>query len=45
LITTTQYVDLAVQAGQTYFYVATSVDSSNVESAFSNQVSATVPTP
>jgi hypothetical protein len=37
------YVDSAVQAAQTYFYVVTSVDSSGVESAYSTEVSATVP--
>jgi hypothetical protein len=45
LITTTQYTDSTVQAGQTYFYVVTSLDSSSVESTFSNEVSATVPIP
>jgi hypothetical protein len=45
LITTTSYTDSAVQAGQTYFYVVTSVDSTGTESTFSNEVSATVPTP
>jgi hypothetical protein len=45
LITTTSYVDSSVQAGLTYYYVVTSVDSTGVESAFSTQVSATVPTP
>jgi len=45
LVTTTQYTDSTVQAGQTYYYVTTSVDSSNVESTYSNQVSATIPTP
>ena len=44
-ISLTTYTDSAVQAGQTYFYVATSVDLSNVESAFSNESSATIPTP
>jgi hypothetical protein len=45
LITTTQYKDSSVQAGQTYLYSATSVDSSNVESSYSNPVSVTIPTP
>ena len=43
VVATTTYTDSTVQAGQTYFYVVTSVDSSNVESAFSTEVSATVP--
>ena len=45
LITTTQFADSNVMAGQTYFYVVTSVDSGSVESQFSNEVSATIPTP
>jgi fibronectin type 3 domain-containing protein len=43
LIVTTSYTDSTVQSGTTYFYVVTSVDASNVESAFSTQVSATIP--
>jgi fibronectin type 3 domain-containing protein len=43
LIAATTYVDTTVQSGQTYFYVVTSVDSSNVESADSTEVSATIP--
>jgi hypothetical protein len=42
-IATTSYTDSAVQAGQTYYYVLTSVNSSGVESAFSTEVSAVVP--
>lgn len=42
-VAATSYTDSAVQAGQTYFFVVTSVDSSNEESAFSNEVSATIP--
>jgi len=38
-----QYTDTTVQSGNTYFYVVTSVDSSNDESAFSNEAVATVP--
>src|SRR5208282_5677565 len=34
---TTSYTDTSVQSGQTYDYVTTAVDSSNVESAYSNQ--------
>jgi hypothetical protein len=41
----TNYVDSTVQSGTTYFYVVTSVDGSGAQSAFSNQVTAIVPTP
>jgi hypothetical protein len=40
---TTSYTDNSVQSGQTYDYVTTSVDSSNVESAYSNQATAAIP--
>jgi hypothetical protein len=43
LVTTTKYQDSDVESGQTYYYVVTSVDSSNVESTYSNQTSATIP--
>ena len=43
LIAATQYVDATVQAGQTYYYVVTSVNSTGQESAYSNVASATVP--
>ena len=43
LIAATTYLDTAVQAGQTYYYVVTSVDLSGVESAYSNQATAVVP--
>jgi hypothetical protein len=39
----TTYGDTAVQAGQTYYYVVTSVDAGGVESADSSEVSANVP--
>jgi len=42
-VSLTTYTDSSVQAGQTYFYVATAVDSSNVESSYSNETSATIP--
>jgi hypothetical protein len=45
LLNAASYVDAAVKAGLTYFYVVTSVDSSGVESAASAQASATVPIP
>jgi hypothetical protein len=41
----TTYVDSTVLASQTYYYVATALDSSGNETAYSNQVSATIPTP
>jgi hypothetical protein len=41
----TSYSDASVAAGQTYYYVVTSVDSDSLESAFSNQATASVPTP
>jgi len=37
------YTDQGVAGGQTYVYAVTSVDSSNVESGFSNQISVTIP--
>jgi centrosomal CEP192-like protein/HYDIN/CFA65/VesB family protein/Ig-like domain-containing protein len=43
LIAATTYTDTAVQAGQTYFYVVTSADSSGIESTYSAEVSAIVP--
>jgi len=39
------YADSTVQSGQTYFYVVTAVDSNNIESVFSNEVSGTIPIP
>ena len=39
----TTYGDLSVQAGQTYYYVVTAVDSSGTESVFSNEVTAAIP--
>jgi uncharacterized repeat protein (TIGR03803 family) len=43
LIVPTNYADNTVQAGQTYFYVTTAVDSQNNESEYSNQTQVTVP--
>jgi Abnormal spindle-like microcephaly-assoc'd, ASPM-SPD-2-Hydin len=42
---TTTFVDNSVQAGQTYYYVTTAVDGSGLESAYSNQVKTTIPSP
>ncbi len=39
----TSYADSTVQAGKTYYYVVSSVGSSGTESAYSSQVSATIP--
>jgi hypothetical protein len=39
----TTYTDSTVQSGKTYYYVVTAVDSSNVESLASNEISATIP--
>jgi hypothetical protein len=45
LDSTTGYTDASVQSGQTYYYVTTAVDSSSVESGYSNEVTGVVPTP
>jgi len=39
----TDYTDLNVQAGQTFFYVVTSVDATGTESLFSSPVQAVIP--
>jgi fibronectin type 3 domain-containing protein len=39
----TSYIDTTVQAGHTYYYVVTAVNSSNQESAYSSEVTALVP--
>lgn len=43
LITATTYNDYGVQSGQTYYYVVTAVNSSNLESVYSTQASTTIP--
>jgi ABC-type transport system involved in cytochrome c biogenesis permease subunit len=43
--TGTVYMDGTVKAGATYFYVATALSSSGMESATSNEVKTVVPTP
>lgn len=45
LVAATTYLDTAVQAGITYYYVATAVDTGNNESVQSNEAQAVVPTP
>jgi hypothetical protein len=39
------YTDTSVQAGQTYYYVTTAVDGSGMESGYSNEAQAVIPTP
>jgi hypothetical protein len=45
LDTSTAYIDNTVVAGNTYYYVTTSVDANGVESVNSNQVKTVIPTP
>lgn len=45
LVSGTTYTDTSVQAGQTYYYVSTAVNSSDEESAYSNEAEAVVPSP
>ena len=45
VVTAPTYDDTAVQAGVTYYYVVTAVDTSNRESGYSTQIQAKVPTP
>jgi hypothetical protein len=45
LVPRTTYADTLVQAGQTYYYVVTAVDTSGNESGYSNQTTAAIPTP
>ena len=37
------YTDSSVSSGQMYFYVVTAVNSENIESSFSNEISVTIP--
>ena len=41
----TTYTDNTVQEGQTYYYVATAVDSSGTESKYSNESATVIPSP
>jgi hypothetical protein len=45
LETTTAYSDIAVLAGQTYYYVSTAVDGSGMESVYSNEAQVVIPSP
>jgi hypothetical protein len=42
-VPSTSYTDTTVASGQTYNYAVTSVDSNNVESAFSNEATVNIP--
>jgi hypothetical protein len=39
----TQFTDTGLQSGQTYYYVVTAVDSNGIESAYSDQATASIP--
>src|SRR5579864_4676618 len=43
LVTASEYIDIAVQPGHTYFYVVKSVDWKNIQSAPSEEISAPIP--
>jgi hypothetical protein len=43
LVPATSFSDSSVSSGQTYYYVATEVDSTGAESVYSSEVSATIP--
>lgn len=45
LITATTFTDATVLSGTTYYYVATAVDSNSMESPYSSQAQALIPTP
>lgn len=43
LISATSFIDNSVTSGQTYYFVATEMDSTGTESSYSSEVSATIP--
>jgi len=43
LVPGSTYTDLSVQAGLTYYYVVTSVESNGIESTYSSEISGTIP--
>jgi hypothetical protein len=45
LVAPLTFTDTTVLAGQTYYYVATAVDTTNTESAYSTEAAVVVPTP
>ena len=44
-IKATAYTDSAVQSGNTYYYVTTAIDTTGVESVFSNEMPSVIPAP
>jgi fibronectin type 3 domain-containing protein len=45
VVPTTTFRDGTVLGGYTYYYVVTAIDSSNIESGYSNEAVATIPAP
>ena len=43
VVSSTSYLDAGVSSGQTYYYVATEVDTTGTESGYSSEVSAVIP--
>jgi hypothetical protein len=43
VLSNTNYTDSSIQSGTTYYYVSTSINGENEESAYSNQASAAIP--
>jgi hypothetical protein len=43
MVPSTSYLDAGVSSGQTYYYVATEVDTTGTESGYSSEVSAVIP--
>jgi hypothetical protein len=43
VLSNTAYTDSSIQSGTTYYYVSTSINGSDEESAYSNQAAATIP--
>ena len=43
MVSSTSYLDAGVSSGQTYYYVATEVDTTGTESGYSSEVSAVIP--
>jgi len=43
MVSSPSYLDAGVNSGQTYYYVATEVDTTGTESGYSGEVSAVIP--